>query len=110
MYIWEDFSMLYNQIQRKFIESCESSTTSNEMVNSIEYLSILLYRFCLDISPLIYLFVSPSSISPKFPLFNHKYLYWNRVNSYWYGGPHLISDFDFIISVLEWVQMLLFCM
>ena len=27
-------SMLYNQIQRKgkFIESCESSTTSNEMV------------------------------------------------------------------------------
>ena len=36
--------MLYNQIQRKFIESCESSTTSNEMVNSIEfYLSILLY-------------------------------------------------------------------
>jgi hypothetical protein len=44
-YIWEDFSMLYNQIQRKgkFIESCESSTTSNEMVNSIEYLSILLY-------------------------------------------------------------------
>jgi hypothetical protein len=43
--IWEDFSMLYNQIQRKgkFIESCESSTTSNEMVNSIEYLSILLY-------------------------------------------------------------------
>jgi hypothetical protein len=23
MYIWEDFSMLYNQIQRKFIESCE---------------------------------------------------------------------------------------
>ena len=35
--------MLYNQIQRKFIESCESSTTSNEMVNSIDYLSILLY-------------------------------------------------------------------
>ena len=37
--------MLYSQIQRKgkFIESCESSTTSNEMVNSIEYLSILLY-------------------------------------------------------------------
>ena len=37
--------MLYNQIQRKgkFIESCESFTTSNEMVNSIEYLSILLY-------------------------------------------------------------------
>ena len=35
--------MLYNQIQRKCIESCESSTTSNEMVNSIEYLSILLY-------------------------------------------------------------------
>jgi hypothetical protein len=34
----------YNQIQRKgkFIESCESSTTSNEMVNSIEYLSILI--------------------------------------------------------------------
>jgi hypothetical protein len=44
-YLWEDFSMLYNQIQRKgkFIESCESSTTSNEMVNSIEYLNILLY-------------------------------------------------------------------
>ena len=55
--------------------------------------------FCLDISPLIYLFVSSSSISPKFPLFNHKYIYWKRVNSYWYGGPHLISDFDFIISV-----------
>ena len=38
--------MLYNKIQRKgkFIESCESSTTSNEMENSIEYLSILLYR------------------------------------------------------------------
>jgi hypothetical protein len=38
-YIWEDFSILYNQIQRKgkFIESCESPTTSNEMVNSIEY-------------------------------------------------------------------------
>ena len=38
--------MLYiNQIQRKgkFIESCESSTTRNEIVNSIEYLSILLY-------------------------------------------------------------------
>ena len=35
--------MLYNQIQRKFIESCESCTTSNEMVNIIEYLSILLY-------------------------------------------------------------------
>jgi hypothetical protein len=48
MYIWEDFSMLYNQIQRKFIESCESSTTSNEMVNSIEYLSILLF-LCLSI-------------------------------------------------------------
>ena len=43
-------------------------------------------------------------------LFNHKYIYWKRVNSCWYGGPHLISDFDFIISVLEWVQMLLFCM
>jgi hypothetical protein len=29
--------MLYNQIQRKgkFIESCESSTTSNEMVRQI---------------------------------------------------------------------------
>jgi hypothetical protein len=39
---------------------------------------------CLDISPLIYLFVSSSSISPKFPLFNHKYIYWKRVNSYWY--------------------------
>ena len=37
--------MLYDQIQRKgkFIESCESSTPSNEMVNSIEYPSILLY-------------------------------------------------------------------
>jgi hypothetical protein len=37
--------MLNDQIQRKgkSIESCESSTTSNEMVNSIEYLSILLY-------------------------------------------------------------------
>jgi hypothetical protein len=105
--------MLYNQIQRKgkVIESCGSSTTSNEMVNSIEYLSILLYSkdwwafpqsqslFYLDISPLIYLFVSSSSISPKFPLFNHKYIYCKRVNSYWYGGPHLISDFDFIISV-----------
>jgi hypothetical protein len=36
---------LYDQIQRKgkSIESCESSTTSNEMVNSIEYLSIRLY-------------------------------------------------------------------
>jgi hypothetical protein len=44
-YIWEDFSVLYNQIQRKgkFIESRESSTTSNEMVNSIDYRSILLY-------------------------------------------------------------------
>jgi hypothetical protein len=42
--------------------------------------------FCLDISPLIYLFVSSSSISPKFPLFNHKYIYWKRVNSYWYSG------------------------
>jgi hypothetical protein len=31
--------------------------------------------FCLDISPLIYLFVSSSSISPKFPLFNHIYIY-----------------------------------
>ena len=31
--------------------------------------------FCLDISPLIYLFVSSSSISPKFPLFNHRYIY-----------------------------------
>ena len=40
--------MLYDQIQRKgkFIESCESSTTNNEMVNSIEYLSILLYIYC----------------------------------------------------------------
>ena len=38
--------------------------------------------FCLDISPLIYLFVSSSSISPKFPLFNYKYIYWKRVNSY----------------------------
>ena len=30
--------MLYDQIQRKgkFIESCESSTTNNEMVNSID--------------------------------------------------------------------------
>jgi hypothetical protein len=55
--------------------------------------------FYLDISPLIYLFVFSSSISPKFPLFNYKYIYWKRVNSYWYGGPHLISDFDFIISV-----------
>ena len=55
--------------------------------------------FCLNISPLIYLFVSSSSISPKFPLFNYKYIYWKRVNSYWCGGPHLISDFDFIISV-----------
>jgi hypothetical protein len=36
--------------------------------------------FCLDISPLIYLFVSSSSISPKFPLFNHKYIYF--VNRY----------------------------
>ena len=38
--------MLYDQIQRKgkSIESCESSTTSNEMVNSIQYLSILLYN------------------------------------------------------------------
>ena len=37
--------MLYDQIQRKgkFIESSESSTTNNQMVNSIEYLSILLY-------------------------------------------------------------------
>ena len=37
--------MLYDQIQRKgkSIESCESSTTSNEMMNSIKYLSILLY-------------------------------------------------------------------
>ena len=37
--------MLYDQIQRKgkSIESCESSTTSNEMVNSIEYLSVPLY-------------------------------------------------------------------
>ena len=37
--------MFYDQIQRKgkSIESCESSTNSNEMVNSIEYLSILIY-------------------------------------------------------------------
>ena len=37
--------MLYDQIQRKgkSIKSCESSTTRNEMVNSIEYLSIILY-------------------------------------------------------------------
>ena len=55
--------------------------------------------FCSDISPLIYLFVSPSSISPKFLLFNHKYIYSKRVNSYWYGGPHLLSEFDYIISV-----------
>jgi hypothetical protein len=41
--------------------------------------------FCLDISPFIYLFVSSSSTSPKFPLFNYKYIYWKRVNSYWYG-------------------------
>ena len=49
--------------------------------------------------PLVYLFVSSSSNSPKFPLFNHKYIYLKRVNSYWYDGSHLISDFDFIISV-----------
>ena len=61
----------------------------------ISFTITILFRYF----PLIYLFVSSSSISPKFPLFNHKYIYWKRVNSYWYGWPHLISDFDFIISV-----------
>jgi hypothetical protein len=45
--------MLYDQIQRKgkSIESCESSTTSNEMVNSIEYLNIKIMEIIFNCIP-----------------------------------------------------------
>jgi hypothetical protein len=53
----QDGVFLYNQIQRKFMESCESSTTSNEMVNSIEYLSIL-RKFSLSIMLCQFIFIN----------------------------------------------------
>ena len=82
----------------------QQSRSSTKMATTVQlrcYWKQIWSRWAITGSwePLVYLFVSSSSISPKFPLFNHKYIYLKRVNSYWYGGPHLISDFDIIISV-----------
>ena len=95
------FSSTVRFSDRRNVHQRTDSTRAQFIIRRRSYLDWLELQslFCLDISPLIYLFVCSSSISPKFPLFNHKYIYWKRVNSYWYGGPHLISDFDFIISV-----------
>jgi hypothetical protein len=98
-----------------FILFCNCMILSTNKGGQINFSISQLFRSPFPLPPLpnLYLPISITILFRYFPpylliclFFLHlsqipfiQYIYWKRVNSYRYGGPHLISDFDFIISV-----------